>query len=68
MIGCDYGKAVTHFNIEPNKEELLEYLDSLASTYDEPEKFKNYLNNETHMPTQLVLVEKKVVESVMIRQ
>ena len=32
-------KAVTHFNIEPN-EELLEYLDLLASTYDEPENLK----------------------------
>ena len=66
-LGVIMSKAVTHFNIEPNKEELLEYLDSLASTYDEPEKFKNhYLNNETHMQQlQLVLVEKKVVESVM---
>lgn len=66
-LGVIMSKAVTHFNIEPNRDALLEYLDKLASSYDEPEKFKNhYLNDENRMQQlQLVLVEKKVVESVL---
>ena len=50
-------------------EELESLLDLLGldPEYDEPEKFKNhYLNDENRMQQlQLVLVEKKVVESVL---
>lgn len=66
-LGVIMSKAVTNFSINPDRGALLEYLDDLAISYDEPEKFKaHYLGDETRMQElQLILVEKKVVESIL---
>ena len=66
-LGVILSQAVEHFEVKPDREALIAFIEDLASTYDEPEEVKkHYMGDETRMQqVQLMLVEKTVVEKVL---
>ena len=66
-LGVILSQAVEHFEVKPDYEKLMAFVEELASSYDDPEEVKkHYMGDETRMQQlQLMLVEKTVVEKVL---
>ena len=66
-LGVILSEAVEHFEIKPDRDKLMAFIDDLASSYDDPEEVKkHYKSDDNRMQqVQLMLVEKTVVEKVL---
>ena len=66
-LGVILSQAVEHFEVKPDREQLIAFIEDLAASYDEPEEVKkHYMSDDTRMQqVQLMLVEKTVVEKVL---
>lgn len=65
-LGLILNKAVEHFEIKPDRDQVMAFIDDIASSYDEPEQVRNqFLGDENRLQqVQLMVVEKMVVEKV----
>lgn len=65
-LGVILNKAVEHFEIKPDRDQVMAYIDEIAASYDDPEEVKNqFLGDENRLQqVQLMVVEKTVVEKI----
>lgn len=65
-LGVILNKAVEHFEIKPDRDQVMAYIDEIAASYDDPEQVKNqFLGDENRLQqVQLMVVEKTVVEKI----
>lgn len=65
-LGVILGKAIEHFEIQPERENVIEFIDEIASSYDDPEEVRNqYLGDESMMQqVQTMVIERMVVEKL----
>ena len=65
-LGVILNQFVQDFEIRPEREQLIEYIDSIASSYDDPDQIRNmYLSNEDYLrQVSMIVTEKLVVEKV----
>lgn len=65
-LGIILNKAVEHFEVKPDRDAVMAYIDEVAATYDDPEAVKNQLlGNENQLQqVQLMVVERTVVEKI----
>ncbi|HAB56143.1 MAG TPA: trigger factor, partial [Cellvibrionales bacterium] len=56
-LGVILSQAVEHFEVKPDREKLMTFIDELAASYDDPEEVKkHYMGDETRMQqVQLML-------------
>ncbi len=65
-FGVILNKYVEDHEIRPEREQLIEFIDDVAASYDNPEEVKNmYLSSEDHLrQVSMIVTERLVVESV----
>ncbi len=66
-LGLILGKTVEQYEIKPDREQVIEFIDDIASSYDDPEEVKSlYLGDESRMQqVQLIVMEGLVVDKVL---
>ena len=66
-LGVIVGKVIEHFEIQPERESVIEFIDEIAASYEDPEEVRNhYLGDEQMMQqVQTMVLEKLVVEKVV---
>ena len=65
-LGVILNSMVEHFEIRPDRDQVVEFIDEIAASYEDPEEVRNfYLGDETRLQqVQLTVVEKQVVERI----
>ncbi|HCH20166.1 MAG TPA: trigger factor, partial [Cellvibrionales bacterium] len=66
-LGVILNQAITDFEIKPDREALMAFLDDLAKSYDDPEEVKqHYLSDQNRLQqVEMMLIEKRVVDAVL---
>ena len=65
-FGVILNKYVEDHEIKPEREQLIEFIEDVAASYDNPEEVKNmYLSSEDHLrQVSMIVTERLVVENV----
>lgn len=65
-LGVILNQFVQDHEIKPEREQLIEFIDDIASSYDDPDEVRNmYLSNEDHLrQVSMIVTEKLVVEKI----
>lgn len=65
-LGIILNSAVEKFEIKPDRDAVMAYVDEIASSYDSPEDVRNQLLSDENQlqQIQLMVVEKNVVEKI----
>lgn len=65
-LGLLLNKVVEKYEIKPEREQLLEFIDDIAASYDDPDEVRQmYMSNEQMLQqVNLLVVEKMVVEKI----
>jgi trigger factor len=65
-LGVILNHIVTSYEIKPSREQLIEFIDDIASSYEDPDEVRNlYLSDESRLQQiNLLVVEKLVVEKI----
>jgi len=66
-LGVILNQAIVDFEIKPDREALLVFLDDLVKSYDNPEEVKqHYLSDQNRLQqVEMMLIEKRVVDAVL---
>lgn len=66
-LGVILNQFVTAYEIKPDREKLIEFIDEIAESYDDPDEVRNlYLSDESRLQqVGLVVMEKLAVEKVV---
>jgi len=66
-LGVILNQAIVDFDIKPDRDALMAFLDDLAQSYDDPEEVKqHYLSDQNRLQqVEMMLVEKRVVDAVL---
>lgn len=66
-LGVILNQAIVDFEIKPDREALMAFLDDLAKSYDDPEEVKqHYLSDQNRLQqVEMMLIEKRVVDAVL---
>jgi len=66
-LGVIVNQAVQQYEIKPDREQLIAFIDDIAESYDDPDEVRNlYLSDESRMQqVGLMVTEKLVVEKIV---
>ncbi len=66
QLGVVVNQFVQDQEIRPEREQLIEFIDDIASSYDDPDQVRNmYLSNEDHLrQVSMIVTERLVVEKI----
>jgi|TARA_B100000767_G_scaffold261259_1_gene272713 trigger factor len=66
-LGVILNQAIVDFEIKPDRDALMAFLDDLVKSYDDPEDVKqHYLSDQSRLQqVEMMLIEKRVVDAVL---
>jgi trigger factor len=66
-LGVIVSQAVQQYEVKPDREQLIAFIDDIAESYDDPDEVRNlYLSDESRMQqVGLMVTEKLVVEKIV---